>query len=102
MFKDLFYLTNYDEFYGFFIQWLAEVIYSGIQPTVKGAKTIYNHIYGMLNIFKYNLTNSAAEGLNAKINEINIIGKGYRVFPNIRNAILFYNANLNLFPHFLL
>jgi len=98
-FKDLFYVAKFDDFYELFIQWLADVIDSGIKQMIKVANFIKKHIEGVLNLFKFKITNSAAEGLNAKIKEINIIGKGYKSIGSIRNAILFFNGKLNLFSH---
>lgn len=53
---------------------------------------------GILNYISYPITNSRAEQVNSKIQQLKSISKGYRNFDNFRNAILFYFGKLNLYP----
>jgi len=57
------------------------------------------HIVGVCNALVETLSNAMAERLNGKIQEIKIIGRGYRTFQNFRSAILFFNDGLKGKPH---
>jgi len=50
---------------------------------------------GILNYINYPITNSRAEQVNSKIQQVKSISKGYR---NFRTAILFYFGKLDLYP----
>ncbi len=56
------------------------------------------HIDGVVNALISNLNNAMAERLNGKIQELKLIGRGYRRFENFRSAILFFHGGLNLYP----
>ena len=57
------------------------------------------HKKGIVNAILTGASNARAERLNSSIEEIKRIGRGYRKFENFRTAILFFNANLKLYPH---
>jgi len=46
----------------------------------------------------HNFNNAMAERLNGKIQEVKLIGRGYRTFENFRSAILFFHGGLDLYP----
>ena len=51
----------------FLDQWICDAIETGISKLKKMAKTLDNHRIGLLNYFKYRISNVAAEGINNKI-----------------------------------
>ncbi|HKL15721.1 MAG TPA: transposase, partial [Balneolaceae bacterium] len=64
----------------------------------KVAKMCQTHLMGILNYINYPITNSRAEQVNSKIQQVKSISKGYRNFGNFRTAILFYFGKLDLYP----
>ena len=62
------------------------------------ADMLENHFGGLLAYVKWKLTNGFAEGLNAMIQEIKAVARGFRRFDNFRIAILFFLGKLNLYP----
>ena len=69
-----------------------------MKPIVKAAKRIADHLPNILNYFKHGVTNSMAEGFNSKIQYIKAAARGFKLFKNYRNIILFYCGKLDLFP----
>jgi transposase len=59
-------------------KWIANVERLGIEPYIKVIKTIRNYWYGIVNYFKYRLTNAGSEGFNNKINVIKRRAYGFR------------------------
>ena len=56
------------------VTWKKNVLDSGLKEIEKLLKTLYNYMYGILNYFKYRLTNAGSEGFN---NKINLIRRSY-------------------------
>jgi len=82
----------------FFEQWYINTFDSGIVPMIKVADTLLNHLKGIVNSAVTYITNSIAENLNSQIQVVITVGRGYATVNGYRNAILFYNGNLSLFP----
>jgi len=59
------------------VTWKKNVLDSGVQEFEKLLKTLDNYMYGILNYFKYHLTNAGSEGFNNKINLIKRRAYGY-------------------------
>ena len=57
-----------------------------------------SHAKGVINVLITNLNNAMAERLNGKIQEVKLIGRGYRTFENFRSTILFFHGGLDLYP----
>jgi transposase len=66
---------------------------------VEVADIFERHLIGIVNAIKTGANNARAERLNGAIQELKVIGRGYRNTDNFRIAILFFNGNLDLFPH---
>jgi transposase len=98
-FKGFFDSTTLDEAKNFFSEWSNNVHISVISPMQKVAVILQRHLNGLLNYVKHRITNSVAEGLNALIQEIKFVARGFRRFENFRVAILFYLGKLDLYPH---
>jgi len=82
-----------------FLQWATDATKRKIKEVDKVVEMFKNHLSGVVNALLINLTNAMAERLNGKIQELKIVGRGYRTFANFRSAILFFNGGLNLYPH---
>lgn len=78
--------------------WAQDSFMNGIREINKVILMFLNHARGVVNALISNLNNAMAERLNGKIQEVKSIGRGYRKFQNFRNAILFFNGNLDLYP----
>lgn len=87
-----------EEAFDLFVNWLQDAYKSGIKEVVKVAQTFASHSIGVLNALFCNQSNSLAERMNGKIQEIKTCGRGYRTFTNFRSAVLFFNGGLDLFP----
>jgi len=81
-----------------FKQWYTEVIESGIEQMVRVADTLLNHLKGIVNAAFGGITNSMAENLNSRIQVVKSVGRGYKSVSGYRNAILFFQGNLSLYP----
>jgi transposase len=69
-------------------KWIANVQRSGIKAYENVVKTMKNYWYGIVNYFRYKLTNAASEGFNNKINIIKRRAYGYRDLEYFRLKIL--------------
>jgi len=98
-FKGFFDSANIEDATNFIHQWFNNVHASSIDAMKKVALTLQNHLQGLLNYITHKITNSVAESLNALIQEIKFVARGFRRFENFRVAILFYLGKFDLYPH---
>lgn len=98
-FKSLYECESPKAALNFFLRWQEHARASGIKPIVKVAETFGRHIKGIINHFYDRESNAMAERLNGKIQELKVIGKGYRNFEQLRIAILFFFGKLDLVSH---
>ena len=82
----------------FFRKWYSWASRCQLQPMVKVAKTLHNHLDNMLTYFRHRITNAMSEGFNSKIQSIKSAARGFRGFQNYRTRILFYCGDLQLMP----
>ncbi len=82
----------------FFRRWYSWASRCRLQPMVKVAKTLHNHLDNMLTYFRHRITNAMSEGFNSKIQSIKSAARGFRGFQNYRTRILFYCGDLQLMP----
>jgi transposase len=64
---------------------------------IKVADTMLKHLKGIVNAAVSDVTNSIAENLNAQIQVVKSIARGFANANAYRNAILFFQGNLKLF-----
>ena len=83
---------------GYFSKWYSRARRSRLAPVKKVAKSLKNHLDGLLNYFIHPITNAVTEGLNSRIQEIKANARGFRSFDNYRARILFFCGKLNFFP----
>ena len=58
--------------------WIRNVIQSGLHPFIKFIDTLKRYFSGILNYFRFQVTNAGSEGFNNKINVIKRRAYGYR------------------------
>lgn len=98
-FKELFeFYNNETDSQHLLINWAQDSFMQGIKEVNKVILMFLNHVKGVVNALISNLNNAMAERLNGKIQEVKLIGRGYRMFENFRSAILFFHGGLNLYP----
>lgn len=69
-------------------KWIKNVAKSGIEAFDKAVKRIENYFYGIINYFRYKVTNAGSEGFNTKINVIKRRAYGFRDIEYFRLKIL--------------
>jgi len=69
-------------------KWFENVMKAGMEQFEKVIDTIKKYLYGILNYFKYNLTNAASEGFNTKITVIKRRAYGFRDLEYFKLKIL--------------
>ncbi len=79
-------------------QWLNWAVRSRLDPIKKVAKTIKEHLWGILNAIVLKVSNGPAEGLNSRIKMIKVRSRGFRNKERFANAIYFHLGGLDLYP----
>ena len=67
-------------------------------PIKEVAKTIKDHLWGILNAIVLKVSNGPAEGLNSRIKMIKVRSRGFRNKERFANAIYFHLGGLDLYP----
>lgn len=83
---------------GFFKDWFNAVARSKLEPLKKVARTLKEHLLGLLNYFAYPITNALTEGFNSRIQAIKADARGFRRFAAYHARILFHCGKLDLLP----
>ena len=79
-------------------QWLGWAARCRLEPMRKVAKTIKEHLWGILNAIVLKVSNGPAEGLNSRIKMIKVRSRGFRNKERFANAIYFHLGGLDLYP----
>lgn len=82
----------------FFEKWLKRVMRSRLEPLKQAARTLCQHLQGLLNYFVHPITNALTEGLNSRIQLLKASARGFRNFEHYRIRILFFLGDLDLMP----
>ena len=82
----------------FWKKWYFWATHCRLEPVKKAAKTLKDHLYGILNYVEYRITNATVEGLNSQIETMWKSACGFRNKKRFRTAILFHLGGLDLFP----
>jgi transposase len=69
-------------------KWIKNTIKSGIEEFIPVINRIKGYLYGILNYFKYKITNAQSEGFNNKINVIKRKAYGFRDLEYFKLKIL--------------
>jgi transposase len=98
VFRSFFEQESVEDASRFFRDWYDEVQGRNLSRMKKVASTLAGNLQGLLNAVKWSLTNAYAESLNASIQEVKTIARGFRKFDAFRVAILFFLGGLELYP----
>ena len=79
-------------------RWLSWAMRCRLEPMKKVAKTIKEHLWGILNAIVLKVSNGPAEGLNSRIKALKVISRGFRNKQRFANAIYFHLGGLDLYP----
>jgi transposase len=94
-------LWNYKTLRGaapFWKRWYFWATHSRLEPVRKVAKTLKNHLNGILSYFAHPISNAMSEGINSKIETLWKAACGYRNKQRFRTAILFHLGGLDMAP----
>lgn len=98
-FRRFFGFTQEYEARVFFWEWYAAVQALANPHLSKVAEMLSSHLEGLVAYIRHRVTNAAAEGLNAQIQQIKSNARGFRKWESFRIAILFFLGKLDLEPH---
>ena len=79
-------------------RWIGWAQRSRLEPMRKAARTVKEHLWGIVNAIALGVTNATAESINAKIQWIKNTACGFRNRARFRAAILFHCGDLDLYP----
>lgn len=79
-------------------KWISWAMRSQIEPIKKAARTIRDHLWGIVNAVTNGVTNATSESINSRIQRVKKMACGYRNRERFRNAILFHLGGLDLYP----
>jgi len=79
-------------------QWYAWAIRSRLGPIKKVARTIKNHLWGILNAIVLQASNGASESMNSRIQGLKVRSRGFRNKTRYIQAIYFHFGGLDLYP----
>jgi len=82
----------------YFRRWYFWATHSRLQPVIKVAKTIKQHLENILLFCKYPVTNALGEAVNAKIQHVKRMARGFRNIQSFKYAIYFHCGKLDLEP----
>ena len=70
-----------------FDAWIQAAKRSRLQPFRRVAATVFDHLNGILNFFRYRLTNGPLEGMNNKIRLLSHRAYGFKSSPTLAAMI---------------
>lgn len=79
-------------------KWISWATRCRLEPMVRVARMVKNHLWGIINAIVLRVTNAGAESLNAKVQWIKDTACGFRNRERFRNAIYFHCGKLDLYP----
>lgn len=79
-------------------RWITWAMRSRLEPMRRVARTVRDHLWGIVNAIVMRVTNAGAESLNARIQWIKKNACGFRNRERFRNAIYFHCGGLDLYP----
>lgn len=79
-------------------RWVGWAQRSRLEPMKRAARTMRDHLWGIVNAIVLRVTNAGAESQNAKIQWIKKQACGFRSRERFRNAIYFHLGGLDLYP----
>ena len=96
--RNLWNCNTVEEAKAFWKRWYFWATHSRLEPVIKKARMIMDHLEGVMAYFIHRITNAIAEGMNSKIATIQKMAYGYRNKDHFKTAIYFHCGNLQLHP----
>ena len=78
--------------------WIYRAVRTNLSPIKKAAKTIREHLWGILNAVTKSVSNARLESINARIQKVKRMACGFRNRDRFRMAIMFHLGGLDLHP----
>lgn len=82
----------------YFKDWYSHAIRTRLAPVKKVARSLKEHLTGLLNYFEHPISNALSESINSRIQSLKSTARGFRSFANYRTRILFFLGKLQLTP----
>jgi transposase len=82
----------------FFGRWYKWAVRSRLKPMVEVAGTLKRRIDYVLSYVRLRVTNAKSEAINAKIQWVKYMARGFRSMKNFITAIYFHCGGLNMDP----
>ena len=79
-------------------KWIGWAQRSRLEPMRKTARTIRDHLRGIINAIVKRVTNAVAESINSGIQRVKRMACGFRNRARFRRAIYFHLGGLDLYP----
>ena len=77
-------------------RWLSWAMRCRLEPVNEAAKTIKNHLWGIINAIILKVSNRPAESINSRIKTIKVRSRGFRNNARFVDAIYFHLGGLDL------
>lgn len=90
--------VNVSDAMAFFHEWYVLAIRSKLEPIKAVARTMKDHLAGIVSIFTHGFCNAMAEGVNSRIQLLVQKSCGYRNRDRLKTDILFHFGGLDLNP----
>lgn len=97
-FQEFWRCADRDHGAAFFANWYRSAIHTSLRPLKQAARTLKEHLDGLLNYFTFPITNAVTEGLNSMVQKLKSNARGFRSFEHYRIRILFFLGGLDLLP----
>ncbi|MEM7205676.1 MAG: transposase [Planctomycetota bacterium] len=79
-------------------KWIGWAVRSRIEPIKNAARSIREHLWGVVNAVTHSVTNAKLESINARIQRVKKAACGFRNRERFRAAIMFHLGGLDLYP----
>ncbi len=79
-------------------RWLSWAMRCRLEPVKEAAKTIKNHLWGIINAIILKVSNGPAESINSRIKTVKVRARGFRNNERFATAIYFHLGGLDLSP----
>jgi transposase len=83
------------KYFGLWYRWAT---HSRLAPMIKFAKNLKGRLDNIVTYFKHRITNALSESVNAKIQWVKYMARGFRNLANLKTAIYFHCGGLELAP----
>ena len=82
----------------FFRRWYFWATHSRLPPVIAVARTLKRRLDNILTYLRHRITNALNEAVNAQVEKVKRLARGYRNRTNFQTAIYFHCGGLDLYP----